>query len=116
MIRFYRILGLAVILGSITLPVWSTVVICTQNQLTRKIEVVYTDPELALPCEVLYDKRNEGSQSSLWRAENTQGYCEEKARQLVHKHQSWGWLCSEEEVTRANISTLEELTGAATKP
>jgi len=116
MTRLYPVLSLAVVLGSITLPAWPTAMVCTHDQLTRRIEVVYTDPELALPCEVLYDKQNEGAHSTLWRAENNQGYCEEKARQLVQKHLSWGWLCSEEEETQAHILTLEEVTGETTTP
>jgi len=120
MTRFYsnlhHKLGLAIAVGMVSLPAWSDSVVCIQDQLTRKIEVLYLDPELALPCEVLYDKQEEGSQSILWRAENAQGYCEEKARQLVQKHRTWGWQCSEKVKIKSHVSTLEEVTGASTKP
>ncbi len=54
---------------------------------------MYADPGQATPCEVLYDKPTEGSQSTPWRASNQAGYCEEKADLLVRKLEGLGWSC-----------------------
>ena len=110
MVRACRLISIASIFSLLTLPIQSAATTCTQGQLTRSIKVVYADPDLALPCEVLYDKRDEGSQSILWRAENTQGYCEDKADQLVQKHGAWGWQCSQDEGVELDNTTLEEVT------
>lgn len=64
--------------------------VCTHNDKTRTIEVVYTTED-NLPCEVRYSKE-EGTQTP-WRAANLAGYCEEKAAALVEKQKSWGWSC-----------------------
>ena len=69
---------------------------CTQGDMTRSIEVVYSDPGQAVPCEVLYDKPNEGTQSTPWRATNESGYCEAKAAELATKLEGLGWDCTTE--------------------
>ena len=69
-------------------------VVCTQHDMTRSIEVVYSDPGQAVPCEVLYDKPTDGTQSTPWRATNESGYCEAKAAQLVVKLEELGWTCA----------------------
>ncbi len=69
-------------------------VVCTQQDMTRSIEVVYSDPGQAVPCEVLYDKLTEGTQSTPWRATTESGYCEAKAAQLVAKLEGLGWTCA----------------------
>ena len=68
--------------------------VCTQGDMTRSIEVVYSDPGQAVPCEVLYDKPGEGIQSTPWRATNESGYCEAKAAELAAKLQAMGWTCA----------------------
>lgn len=71
-------------------------VICTRGELSRSVEVVYSDPGRAIPCEVLYDKPTEGSQTTPWRASSEAGYCEAKARELVETLESLGWDCAVE--------------------
>ena len=68
-------------------------VTCSNGALTRKIEVVYSDPGQPVPCEVIYDKSAEGSIQTLWRASNEAGYCEAQAAELVEKLSSLGWEC-----------------------
>ncbi|MBV1906693.1 MAG: hypothetical protein KUG75_11490 [Pseudomonadales bacterium] len=102
----------ALLICACTFPAWSSPVICTQLELSRSVEVIYADPDLALPCEVLYDKRDEGSQSILWRAENTPGFCEEKADQLVRTLHDSGWACSSREESEANAASAQEDTTA----
>jgi len=67
--------------------------VCTLQDMTRSIEVVYSDPGQAVPCEVLYDKLSEGAQSTPWRATNESGYCEARAAELVAKLEGLGWTC-----------------------
>ncbi len=110
MLRLCSWIFIASIFGLLSLPIQSAATTCTQGQLSRQIEVVYVNPDLALPCEVLYDKRDEGSQRILWRAENSQGYCEEKAEQLIQKHRAWGWQCSRNDDLESRNTTLEEVT------
>jgi hypothetical protein len=31
---------------------------------------------------------------TLWRAENEEGYCEEKAKEFAEKQANWGYECS----------------------
>ena len=99
-------------LAALSNPIWAAPVVCSQGQLSRSIEVVYGHPELALPCEVIYDKINEGTQSILWRAENAQGYCEEQADQLIRKHIDWGWACTAEGENEPEAPSLEDIVGS----
>ena len=66
---------------------------CTHGDLVRSVEVIYSDPGQAVPCEVLYEKSTEGQQLTPWRAQNDHGFCETKAASLVEKLQSMGWAC-----------------------
>ncbi len=68
--------------------------VCRFGEMVRSVDVVYSDPGQAVPCEVLYNKQSEGSQSVLWRADNEAGYCEEKARGFVEKLEGMGWQCA----------------------
>lgn len=68
---------------------------CEYGDLSRKIEVVYSDPGQAVPCEVIYDKSAEGSMESLWQASHESGYCEAKAEDLIEKLQGMGWTCTD---------------------
>jgi len=69
-------------------------VVCTFGDLSRRIEVVYSDPGQAVPCEVIYDKSAEGSIETLWRANNETGYCEAQAAGLADKLSGMGWQCT----------------------
>jgi hypothetical protein len=66
--------------------------VCTMGDAERIISVVYIGDGL-VPCEVRYDK-GQGYQL-LWTAQNTEGYCENQARQFVSKQEGWGYSCSE---------------------
>lgn len=68
--------------------------ICTNNDLSRRIEVVYAVPGQALPCEVIYDKSAEGTIESLWQADFDPGYCEARAAGLAEKLSNTGWDCT----------------------
>lgn len=68
-------------------------VTCTYGDLSRKIEVVYSDPGQPVPCEVIYDKSAEGSIETLWQANNEAGYCEAQAAALRDKLSGVGWQC-----------------------
>jgi len=78
----------------ISAAAWGKSTECTNAGLTRSIEVVYSDPGHAIPCEVIYDKSAEGAgQHSLWRADNQAGYCEDQAAAFVDKLRGLGWTC-----------------------
>jgi hypothetical protein len=68
--------------------------VCTHGTAERVIFVKYLDEPNKVPCEVHYAKA-EGEQV-LWSAENTEGYCEEKAAAFVDKQSGWGWTCAAE--------------------
>ena len=91
------LLGLTGLAGS--MPLLADAVQCTAGELTRDIEVVYSDPGQAVPCEVIYRKPAEGTVETPWRAYNQGGYCEEKAAGLVAKLQAAGWNCDAPAVT-----------------
>lgn len=65
--------------------------ICTHGNQHRTIEIIYSG-ENAVPCAVQYTK--DTSTQTLWRAQAEEGYCEEKAADLVNKHIGWGWECT----------------------
>ena len=69
-------------------------VTCEYGDLSRSIEVVYSDPGQPVPCEVIYDKSGEGSMASLWQANVEAGYCEARAAELVDKLADTGWRCT----------------------
>ena len=66
--------------------------VCAMGDSERTISVVYASEGL-VPCEVRYDK-GDGAEV-LWSAENTEGYCENQARQFVSRQEGWGYSCSE---------------------
>jgi hypothetical protein len=82
-------------------------VTCTLGEMTRNIEVVYSDPGQAVPCEVLYDKSSEGTQSTPWRATNESGYCEAKAAELVARLEALGWDCAREATSGSATGSQE---------
>ena len=66
----------------------------------------------SVPCDVVYKKPTEGVEDQvLWYAENTEGYCEDKAREFVGKLESWGWVCLET-VSQASGEDTPEDAGA----
>ena len=69
---------------------------CRLGELTRSIEVVYSAPGQATPCEVLYRKAAEGTVETLWRAANEAGYCEARAREFAARLERLGWACARE--------------------
>lgn len=80
-------------LGTSTLS--AAPVACEYGELTRTVEVIYSNPGQPVPCEVLYDKPAEGGSSTLWRAQSEAGFCEARAREFVTKLGDMGWQCSE---------------------
>ncbi len=68
--------------------------VCAQGELTRTVRIVYADPGQAVPCEVLYEKSQEGGTQTLWRARNEAGYCEARAKEFVEKLKTMGWSCT----------------------
>ena len=68
---------------------------CSKSDNVREVMIEYPQGG-SVPCDVVYKKPTEGVEDQvLWYAENTEGYCEEKAREFVGKLESWGWVCLE---------------------
>mgnify|MGYP001826766556 CR=1 FL=1 len=94
---------------------------CSSSDLVREVAIEYLDPAGAsVPCNVVYKKQTEGVEDQvLWSAENEEGYCEDKARELVANLESWGWVCLEtvstevEEVTEVDVEATTETEQAA---
>ncbi|MBY6187729.1 hypothetical protein KUV89_13995 [Marinobacter hydrocarbonoclasticus] len=63
---------------------------CAMGSAERLVTVEYPEGT-TLPCEVHYTKA-EGSQI-LWTAQNSEGYCEQRAESFVEKQRGWGWKC-----------------------
>ena len=81
-----------------TAAVWGTSALanpteCAYGEISRTIEVVYSDPGQPLPCEVIYSKSERSSIEVLWRADNEADYCEVKASELIEKLTGFGWTC-----------------------
>ena len=74
-------------------PVLASSTTCTLDSQERVISVVYLVEGQKVPCEVEYKKN--GATETPWSAQNEEGYCEEKAKELVEKQLSWGWDCKE---------------------
>jgi hypothetical protein len=76
-------------------------------------EVVIDYPQGgSVPCNVIYKKQTEGFEDQvLWSADNLEGYCEDKARELVANLESWGWVCLETVSTGAEeVVEAEDVT------
>ena len=68
--------------------------ICRHGDKTRVISVEYEKRGKMIPCRVKYEKAD--GTTYPWNAQNTEGYCEEKAAYLISKHEDeWGWDCTE---------------------
>ncbi|GAA5193646.1 hypothetical protein [Ferrimonas gelatinilytica] len=63
---------------------------CTHDGAVREIAVVYPEGT-PLPCEVRYSNRE--GMTTLWQAQNSEGYCEQQAEAFVAQQRSWGWHC-----------------------
>ncbi len=88
---------LVLLLGSVCMIFFVTTAsamtyVCTKDGKERLITVVYDIQGSNVPCEVTYQKEDESLQG-LWRAQNTEGYCEGKAAEFAQKQESWGWQC-----------------------
>ena len=69
---------------------------CTQGELSRTVEIIYTEPGQPVPCEVIYAKPAAGTIELLWQAMNEAGYCEQQTAGLIEKLQGSGWRCSKQ--------------------
>jgi len=68
---------------------------CSHSDLVREVVIEYPEGG-SVPCNVVYKKQTEGvADQVLWSALSEEGYCEEKARELVVKLESSGWICLE---------------------
>jgi hypothetical protein len=99
-----------ILLGSaLAGPAFANAVQCTQGNLVRSVEVVFSGPDGTLPCEVIYDKTQEGEGiHSLWRASNEAGYCEAKAAAFVEKLGAMGWDCGAPAASDTDASPAAE--------
>lgn len=68
---------------------------CSYGELQRRVEI-YTEPGMAVPCEVHYFKDTEapGASEVLWNATNDATYCAAKAEEFIAKLEGWGWDCA----------------------
>ena len=93
---------------------------CSSSDLVREVVIDYPQGG-SVPCNVIYKKQTEGFEDQvLWSADNLEGYCEDKARELVANLESWGWVCLEtvsaeaeevveaEEVTEVGVEVTTE--------
>ena len=65
----------------------------TAGNRTRIVSILHQHHGWDVPCKVRYHKLLEGNVSYPWEAENTKGYCAEKAQLLAEKLQKLGWNC-----------------------
>jgi hypothetical protein len=86
---------------------------CSSSDLVREVVIDYPQGG-SVPCNVIYKKQTEGFEDQvLWSADNLEGYCEDKARELVANLESWGWVCLETVSTEAEeVVEAEEVTEA----
>lgn len=97
----------ALMLLGVSVNVYADSWSCSHDDLVREVIVAYPQGG-SLPCDVVYKKQTEGVEDqALWSAENEEGYCEEKARELVARLESWGWVC---------LETVSAETGADSEP
>ena len=84
---------------------------CSSSDLVREVVIDYPEGG-SVPCNVIYKKQTEGFEDQvLWSADNLEGYCEDKARELVANLESWGWVCLETVSTEAEeVVEMEEVT------
>jgi len=66
---------------------------CISGTDKRSIQVEYDHAGWKLPCRVRYHKPAQRIVSYPWKADNLEGYCEEKAKFLAEKLENHGWKC-----------------------
>ena len=82
-------------LAGFVAPTFAKFEVCRHGDKMRIISVEYEKRGQDVPCRVKYQKA-EGT-TYPWNAQNTEGYCEEKAKMLVERHEDeWGWKCKRE--------------------
>ena len=109
-LRIFQILAMLLLNASVNVYAdsWN----CSHDDLVREVIIEYPQGG-SVPCDVVYKKQTEGVEDQvLWSAENQEGYCEEKAGELVARLESWGWVCLE---TVSQESSTEAATEAATE-
>ena len=107
-----RILQLFTILAlSVCFNVYADSWNCSSSDLVREVVIDYPQGG-SVPCNVIYKKQTEGFEDQvLWSADSLEGYCEDKARELVANLESWGWVCLETVSTEAEeVVEAEEVT------
>lgn len=82
---------------------------CKLDDSIRTISVSYPE-QTPVPCQVQYTK--DGDTKVLWQANNTEGYCEERAREFVSKHESWGWQCDSKHISSAENAPSDDIVAA----
>ncbi|AMO55730.1 hypothetical protein [Endozoicomonas montiporae] len=71
---------------------------CVHGRDTRVIDVIYLQRESPVPCEVRYTKKGRvKGEETLWNANYTIGFCEEKAEKFMQQQEEWGWSCKKDE-------------------
>ncbi|UCB53706.1 MAG: hypothetical protein JSW45_06945 [Thiotrichales bacterium] len=95
----------AIIVFSVSVNAHADTWNCSRDDLVREVIIEYPQGG-SIPCDVVYKKQTEGVEDQvLWSAENEEGYCEEKARELVENLESWGWVCLETVSPEASTET-----------
>ena len=80
---------------------------CSKNNNVREVHIETTNSEAA-PCNVVYKKPTEGAEDrTLWHAETDYDYCQEKAKGLIAKLETWGWVCAETIRDDSNNNAVE---------
>jgi len=85
-----RRMNIILLVGSL-FSLSSMATVCTMGKMERKIEVVTTDAEKKIPCEVKYTR--DGVEKTLWNAQADAGFCDSKASELMAKLTGQGWKC-----------------------
>ena len=95
--------------------VYATSWSCMHDEKIREVIIEYPDGG-TLPCKVIYNKPTEGFEKRvLWQADNMEGFCEEKANEMVSKLESWGWKCYGEVDSDQSAAETGDATEAATE-
>ena len=79
--------------------------VCKLDDSVRLIEVAYLVPDQTVPCEVRYQKDDEAP-NVIWRADNQEGFCENKAQVLKQKQEAWGFSCHSDNLPEHQISRV----------
>lgn len=79
---------------------------CTKGSSVREVVLAYETQGASLPCRVLYKK--DGTEQSLWQAQNTEGYCEEKADEFIKNLSEMGWHCAEQSANSDEVNEVSD--------